>query len=98
MAEQTARQFNDIRRQIATSESRLQATTTKDLSLVSLVPTWSDSPKAGPLRAFLTSVVTTAEIGSWTDLDKVRIASLKLTETAREVYDATPELQDRVLK
>jgi hypothetical protein len=98
MAEQIARQFDDLRRQIETLESRLQATTAKDLSLVSLVPTWSGSPKAGPLQAFLTSVETTVEVGSWTDPDKVRIASLKLTETARAFYDVTPELHDRALK
>jgi hypothetical protein len=67
-------------------------------SFIILVPTWSGSPEAGPLQAFLTSVETTSELGSWTDLDKVRIASLKLTETARAFYDATLEIQDRELK
>jgi hypothetical protein len=64
MTEHIARQFDNLRRQIATLESRLQATTTKDISLVCLVTTWSGSPKAGALQAFLTSVETTTEIGS----------------------------------
>jgi hypothetical protein len=98
MAEQTTRQFDDLGRQIATLESCLQTTTTKDLSLVSLVTTLSGSPEEGPLQAFVTSGETTAEIGSWTDLEKVGIASLTLSESARAFYDATPELQDRELK
>jgi hypothetical protein len=39
-------------------------------------------------------VESTASLGNWSDGDKVRIASLKLTDTARLFYSTTTELHE----
>jgi hypothetical protein len=66
--------------------------TTKDLSLISLVPKWAGTGRLCSLNEFFESVQSAASLGNWSDRDKVRIASLKLTETARLFFNTTPEL------
>jgi hypothetical protein len=83
-----------LKKQIATLQARLD-TTAKDMSLVSLIQTWSGTAKSVPLQGFINSVQTTADIGNWTEKDKIRVMTLKLTDTARSFFDATPALHDK---
>jgi hypothetical protein len=83
-----------LKRQIATLQARLD-TTAKDMSLVSLIQTWSGTAKSVPLQGFINSVETTADIGNWTEKDKIWVMTLKLTDVARSFYDATPALHDK---
>jgi hypothetical protein len=75
-------------------QTQLQASSaaTKDFSLVSLVPKWAGTPGTVPLSEFLESIESAARIGRWTDDDKVRIAILKLFDTARAFFNAHLEL------
>jgi hypothetical protein len=70
------------KKQIATLQARLD-TTAKDMSLVTLIQTWSGTAKSVPLQGFINSVETTADIGNWTEKDKIRVMTLKLTDVAR---------------
>jgi hypothetical protein len=83
-----------LKKQIATLQARLD-TTAKDMSLVSLIQTWSGTAKSVPLQGFINSVETTADIGNWTETDKIRVMTLKLTDVARSFFDATPALHDK---
>jgi hypothetical protein len=87
-------EIDTLRKQIATLQARLD-TTAKDMSLVTLIQTWSGTAKSVPLQGFINSVETTADIGNWTDKDKIRVMTLKLTDVARSFYDATPALHDK---
>ena len=66
----------------------------KDLSLVTLVPKWSGTETASPLVEFFEAIEGTARIGNWSEADQIQICALRLTETARAFYSATPELRD----
>ncbi len=81
-----------LRKELAELKLKLTETTTKDLSLVTLIKNWSGTSATGSLQEFLNSVDTTADLGSWSEKDKVRITTLKLVDRARSFYDATPEL------
>jgi hypothetical protein len=72
-------------------QSRLQ-TSTKDLSLVSLVPKWAGTTNSSPLHEFFESIESASRIGNWSGDDMVRIATLKLTDTARLFFNASPAL------
>jgi hypothetical protein len=93
MAEPVAQQLAKLQLEIQTLQARLQ-TTAKDLSLVTLIPKWSGNTKSESLHEVLCTVESTAGIGKWFDEDMVRIAALKLTDTARVFFNATPELHD----
>jgi hypothetical protein len=65
----------------------------KDMSLITLVPKWDGSESAGNLEEFLTSVDTAARIGNWQDIDKTQVAALKLSGSAKMVYQGCSELR-----
>jgi len=67
----------------------------KDLSLVTLVPKWSGTDKAVPLNDFFEILESTARVGNWPQEDLIRIATMKLTDVARVLYNATLELHDK---
>jgi hypothetical protein len=67
-------------------------TTTKYLSLLTLVPKWLGTEKSGSLEEFLSAVENMAEMGNWSKRDKVRIATMKLEEAARVFADSAPEI------
>jgi hypothetical protein len=56
---------------------------TKDLSLVTLTPKWAGTLKTTPLQQFFEVIETTAHVGHWTSEHMVRIATMKLTDTAK---------------
>jgi hypothetical protein len=60
----------------------------KDLSLISLVPKWAGTNKSCPLHEILDSLDDAACLGNWTDGDKVKVASLNLTDTVRRFINA----------
>jgi hypothetical protein len=62
----------------------------KDLSLISLVPRWAGTNKSGPLHEFIKQLEDAASLGNWSDSDKRKVASLKLTDAARR-YNSAPE-------
>jgi hypothetical protein len=64
----------------------------KDLSLISLVPKWSGLESAVPLQEFFASIEGSAQIGRWEQADKLRIAVLKLTDSAKMFYNGCLEL------
>jgi len=64
----------------------------KDLSLVTLVPTWSGSDSSVTLEEFLSSIESAAKIWHWSDPDKRKIAVLKLTDSAKLFYQGYTEL------
>jgi hypothetical protein len=70
-------------------------TTTKDLSLLTLVPKWAGTETSGSLHEFLSAVENMAEMGNWSDKDKVRIATMKLEDAARVFVEAAPEIRGR---
>ena len=67
---------------------------TKDLSLVALMPKWAGTDKATPLHEFFETIESTRRIANWTQEDMIRIATLKLTDVARALYDGTLQLHD----
>ena len=64
----------------------------KDLSLISFVLKWSGLENGIPLEEFLTTVETCARIGFWDETDKLQVAALRLTDTARQCYNGYLEL------
>jgi hypothetical protein len=86
-------ELEQLRRQVATLQARLE--TTKDRSLVTLIQNWSGTTKSYPLPGFINSVETTAELGNWSDKDKIRIMTLKLYRRGKSLFDATPTLHDK---
>jgi hypothetical protein len=64
----------------------------KDMSLITLVPMWDGSESAGNLEEFLTSIDTAARIGNWQDNDKMQIAALKLSGSAKLFHQECNEL------
>jgi hypothetical protein len=63
----------------------------KDLSLVSLVPKWSGTDTSISLDEFINSIEGSARVGNW-DIDKIQVAVLKLTDSARQFYNGCLEL------
>jgi hypothetical protein len=91
MAETTTQQLARLQLEMQRLQTQLQASSaaTKDLSLVSLVPRWAGTV---PLSEFLESIENVARIGRWMYDDKIRIAILKLSDTARAFFNAHLEL------
>ena len=97
--------MTDIRLQAELAESKAEIqrlregmsmgkpTVHKDLSLISLVPKWSGLESAVPLEEFFTIIEGSAQKGRWEQADKLRIAVLKLTDSAKMFYNGCPELQ-----
>jgi len=65
----------------------------KDLSLISLVPKWPGLQSAVPLE-FFPGVEGSAQIGLWDETDRLRIAFLTLTNSAKMFYNGCPELHE----
>ena len=74
-------------------DATLRRATTKDLSLVSLVPRWSGGETAPPIGEFFEIIESSAAIVNWSEADRKQICALKLTDAARAFYSATPELR-----
>jgi hypothetical protein len=91
-------ELETLRQEIAALKARLTKTMTKDLSLVTLVQNWTGTSASCGLQEFLNSVHTTADLKNWDEKDKVMVATLKLVDTARSFYDATPELHKKDIK
>jgi hypothetical protein len=81
-------ELSQLRTQVTTGRS----TVPKDLSLVSLIPKWSGTEKSVPLADFFESIESTARVGNWTETDKIQIAILKLTDSAKSFYSGNLEL------
>ena len=56
------------------------------------MPKWSGLESGIPLEECLTTVETSARIGFWDETDKLHIAALRLTNTARQFYNGCLEL------
>ena len=87
--------IENLRKEIAALKLRLTETTTKDLSLVTLIKNWTGTSASCGIQEFLNSVDTTADLGNWDEKDKVRVATLKLVDTARSFYTATPQFHQK---
>jgi hypothetical protein len=102
MVEATQQQLARLQLEVQALQAQLRAgaelpgaTLTKDLSLVSLVPKWAGTPKTAPLSEFIEAVETAARIGRWSEEDKVKLAALKLTDSAKAFYNSRPELHSQ---
>jgi hypothetical protein len=67
----------------------------KDLSLISLIPKWSGAETGIPLEEFVSAIESSALIGLWEDRDKLQIATLRITDIARQFYNGCLELHSR---
>jgi len=76
------------------NDAPLRRATSKDLSLVTLVPKWSGSETALPNQEFFEAIEGSGKIGNWTEADQIQMCALELTDAARAFYSATPELRD----
>jgi hypothetical protein len=83
-----------LKEQSLQAQLQMKPSVTKDLSLVSLVPKWTGNDKAVPLYHFYEAIDSAARIGNWADADCVQIAAIKLTDSARSFYNASPELHE----
>jgi hypothetical protein len=72
----------------------LRRTASKDLSLVSLLPKWGGNDNAAPLAEFFEAIEGMARRGNWTEADQIQVCALRLTDTVRDFYRATPELRN----
>jgi hypothetical protein len=92
-----AQQVSRLLAEVHSLQAQLTArpTLTKDMSLVGLIPKWSGTEKATPLAEFFEAIEGTARIGNWSDADKIQVAVLKLTDTAKAYYSSTQELHAR---
>jgi hypothetical protein len=95
MTEEVEQQMARLQLQVRTMQAQLQSRqpATKDLSLVSLILKWSGNYKAVPLHEFFNAVEGSARVGNLSDINKLQIAVLKLTDTARAFYNASSVLQ-----
>jgi len=59
----------------------------KDLSLISLIPKWSESETGIPLKEFLSSIKSSGRMGLWQKADKLEIAILRLSDVAKQFYN-----------
>jgi hypothetical protein len=87
--------LNESRAEIQRLRERLSTTMPtvhKDLSLISLVPKWSGLEASVPLKEHFSNIEGSAQIGSWDESDKIRIAVSKLTGDAKLFYNGCPEL------
>ena len=64
----------------------------KGLSHISLVPKWSGSESAVSLDEFLENIESAAKRGRWHSSDCLQIAALKLTDSARTLYNTCLDL------
>ena len=76
------------------SKSTLQ-TVQKDLSLISFIPKWPGSDDTATLEEFLVSIEASAMIGRWTENDQQEVAVLKLTGSAKLIYQCCDELHEQ---
>ena len=76
----------------------LRRSAAKDLSLINVVPKWGGAENASPIEEFFDIIEGTARIGNWTEADQIQVCALRLTDSAREFYRATPELKDPTIK
>ena len=64
----------------------------KDVSLITLVPKWTDTDAAVTLEQFISSVESSARLVRWEESDKVEVALLKLAGSAKIFYKGCSEL------
>jgi hypothetical protein len=83
MAEALLRQqIESLQAQLTSLHTQMNSgrpTTTKDLSLVSLIPKWAGTDKSMSVYEFFGTVENTAKVGNWGPTDKIQIVVLKLT-------------------
>jgi hypothetical protein len=96
MAEARSQQIARLQQEILSMQAQLQTrpSATKDLSLVSLIPKWAGNEKEIPMHEFFVTIEGSARVGNWSDTDKIQVAVLKLTETARAFYNGNLELRE----
>jgi hypothetical protein len=94
MEDPVSMQMARLQAEVQTLQAQLAArpTSTKDMSLVSVIPKWSGTEKAIPLGEFFEVIEGTAKIGNWSQIDKIQVAVLKLTDAARSFYNSASEL------
>jgi hypothetical protein len=88
-------QIETLQTQLASLQTQINSgrpTTTKDLSLVSLIPKWAGTDKSMSVHDTIETVENTAKVGNWGPTDKVQIVVLKLTEVSKAFYNSNLEL------
>jgi hypothetical protein len=67
-------------------------TVAKYLSLVSFIPKWTGTEKSLHVNEFFETIESTANLGNWSEKDKIQIAVLRLADTAKAFYSGCLEL------
>jgi hypothetical protein len=75
-------------------EPQLRLAAPTNLSIVSLIPRWNCTDKAIPTSQCFAWIVGSARTVNWTDVDKVQVCALKLTDGTHAFYWATAELRE----
>jgi hypothetical protein len=84
MPEALAQQLSKLQLEVQNLRAQMQTSpAVRDMSVISLVPSWSGMGKGISLNEFLEVVERTAWLGNWSDKDKVQVAVLRLQENAR---------------
>jgi hypothetical protein len=98
MAEaQLVQQIESLKAELVNLKRQLQPnvatpTVAKDLSLVSFIPKWTGTDKSLQVNEFFQTVESTANIGNWSEKDKIQITILRLADTAKAFYSGCLEL------
>jgi len=97
--EQLKAELLEARKEIKHLKERASTSTTpvvhKDLSLISVIPTWSGSDDTISLEEFVESIESSGRIGQWTENDQCEVAVLKLTGSAKLGYQCCDELHEQ---
>jgi hypothetical protein len=94
MPEALAQQLSKLQLEVQNLRAQIQTSqAVRDMSVISLVPSWLGTEKGISLNEFLEAVERTAWLGNWSERDKVQIAILRLRENARVFFDGMLELQ-----
>jgi hypothetical protein len=64
----------------------------QDMSLVTIIPKRSGTITPIPLSEFFEGIEGSALLENWSEVDLVKVCSLKLRNSGRSFYSATPEL------
>jgi hypothetical protein len=82
--------INNLRSQVSSD----RPTVPKELSLISLIPRWSETEMSVSVKEFFFILVEpSARIGYLNEFDRIQITILKLLDVAKIFYSSNPELQ-----
>jgi hypothetical protein len=96
MAEHVAQQMARLQLEVQSLQAQIQVrpTVTNYLSLVSQIPKWAGNDKAVSLHEFFEAIEVSARVGNWSEQDMIQVATLKLVDAARALYNGNLDLHE----